>query len=78
MATEVLEMVDLTQRIAVLKRFIEVIKESYDLNNFFSMLALVSGLNLSPVQRLKKTWAVRRLRSEERSGVRCFGRSLPG
>ena len=53
-------MADLTQRVQVLKRFIDVIKECYELNNFFSTFTLVSGLNLSPVQRLKKTWAVRR------------------
>ena len=28
-----------------------------DLNNFFSMFALVAGLNLTPVSRLAKTWA---------------------
>jgi hypothetical protein len=26
------------------------------LNNFFSTFSLISGLNLTPVQRLKKTW----------------------
>ena len=56
-ATEVLKMSDLSQRVQVLKRFIEIIKECYDLNNFFSTFALMSGLMLSPVQRLKKTWA---------------------
>lgn len=47
------------QRAQALRRLIEVAKECRDLNNFFSLFALLSGLNLSPVARLKKTWAVR-------------------
>eukprot|EP00842_Homolaphlyctis_polyrhiza_P004890 jgi/Hompol1/5401/HPOL_004387-RA len=54
--TELVRVKDIKKRIIVLKKFIQLVKESLDLNNFFTTFALIAGLNLTPVQRLKKTW----------------------
>jgi len=40
------------------KKLIDIAKECMERNNLFSMFAFLAGLNLTPVQRLKKTWAV--------------------
>jgi len=56
-ATEICTVTDLSKRIFTLKRFIELTKECLDRNNLFSLFSLLAGLNLTPVQRLKKTWA---------------------
>ena len=58
-ASEILAVADLSQRIQVLRRLIEVAKECLDANNFYSVFAIGAGLALHPVARLKKTWAVR-------------------
>lgn len=56
MATELLHQRDLKKRVALLKKFIHLGKECMDLHNYFSMFAVYVGLNLTPVQRIKKTW----------------------
>ena len=56
-ATEICAVSDLTKRINFLKKFIELLKELLDRNNLFSVFSLLAGLNLTPIQRLKKTWA---------------------
>ncbi|KAJ3291910.1 hypothetical protein HK104_005714 [Borealophlyctis nickersoniae] len=55
-ATEICSVKDLKKRILVLKKFIQTAKICLEVNNFFTLFALIAGLNLSPVQRLKKTW----------------------
>ncbi|EPZ36809.1 Guanine-nucleotide dissociation stimulator CDC25 domain-containing protein [Rozella allomycis CSF55] len=55
-ATEVCAERDLKKRQKTLKRFINLAYECKELNNFFSTLAILGGLNMSCVQRLKKTW----------------------
>ncbi|KAI8592856.1 ras guanine nucleotide exchange factor domain-containing protein [Geranomyces variabilis] len=55
-ATEVVREKDLKKRVAVLRKFIHTGKMCQELNNFFSMYALIAGLNMPPVQRLKKSW----------------------
>ncbi|KAJ3268774.1 Nephrocystin-1 [Terramyces sp. JEL0728] len=55
-ATELLLCRDFKKRVNALRKFITLAKVSLDLNNFFSTFSLISGLNLIPVQRLKKTW----------------------
>ncbi|KAJ3162687.1 hypothetical protein HDU86_003660 [Geranomyces michiganensis] len=55
-ATEVVREKDLKKRVAVLRKFIHTGKMCQELNNFFTMYALIAGLNMPPVQRLKKTW----------------------
>ncbi|RKP01854.1 hypothetical protein CXG81DRAFT_18418 [Caulochytrium protostelioides] len=55
-ATEIVNIRDLKKRIAAIKKFIGVAKACMDTNNFFTMFAMIAGLNLSPVTRLKKSW----------------------
>ncbi|KAJ3089202.1 hypothetical protein HK102_006959 [Quaeritorhiza haematococci] len=55
-ATEIVSIKDIKKRASVLKKFIFTAKACLEYHNFFSMFALIAGLNLSPVQRLKKTW----------------------
>ncbi|KAJ3120594.1 hypothetical protein HK098_004463 [Nowakowskiella sp. JEL0407] len=55
-ATELVAIKDLKKRTSALKQFILTAKACLDLHNYYSVFALIAGLNLSPVQRLKKTW----------------------
>lgn len=58
-ATEICIEPDQRKRVLLIESFVRIAricKESY---NFFSMFAIVGGLNLAPVQRLKRTWEVR-------------------
>jgi hypothetical protein len=61
-ATELIHCRDAKKRVLALKKFIYLTKvllakkKSIELNNFFSTFSLIAGLNLVPVQRLKKTW----------------------
>ena len=36
---------------------VDVAKECYNIGNFNSLMAILAGLNLAPVLRLRKTWA---------------------
>ena len=36
---------------------VDVAKECYNIGNFNSLMAILAGLNLAPVIRLRKTWA---------------------
>jgi len=56
-ATEICLTADFNKRVTVLRRLIETTKESLDKNNLFSVFSFLAGLNLTPVQKLKKTWA---------------------
>ena len=56
---ELLEISDLPQRVKALARIIDIVKECFELNNFFSVFAMLAGLSSPPIARLKKTWAVR-------------------
>ncbi|KAJ3211559.1 Ras protein-specific guanine nucleotide-releasing factor [Entophlyctis luteolus] len=55
-ATEILSERNLKRRIQILKNVILATEASVSHNNFFSLFSFISGLNLSPVSRLKKTW----------------------
>ncbi|RKO94654.1 ras guanine nucleotide exchange factor domain-containing protein, partial [Blyttiomyces helicus] len=55
-ATEVCTQPELRSRARVLEKCIQLAKECRRLNNFNSTMAIVSGLNLSAVGRLKDTW----------------------
>ncbi|KAJ3160388.1 hypothetical protein HDU86_000722 [Geranomyces michiganensis] len=55
-ATEIVGKKDLKARVQVLRTFIVTAKECLEAQNYFSVFAIMFGLNLSPVQRLKKTW----------------------
>ncbi|KAJ8337549.1 hypothetical protein SKAU_G00365150 [Synaphobranchus kaupii] len=44
------------QRALVIEFFIDVARECFNIGNFNSLMAIISGMNMSPVSRLKKTW----------------------
>lgn len=51
-----LQQSDIKRRAEVLEKVMGVVKHCYRLQNFNSLMALMSGLNTTPVSRLKKTW----------------------
>ncbi|KND00621.1 uncharacterized protein SPPG_03749 [Spizellomyces punctatus DAOM BR117] len=55
-STEILKEKDLKKRTSLLRKFILTAKMCQELSNFFTMFALIAGLNMPPIQRLKKTW----------------------
>ncbi|XP_065407847.1 ras-GEF domain-containing family member 1A isoform X13 [Chrysemys picta bellii] len=56
-ATEICRVVKKKQRTRIVEFFIDVARECFNIGNFNSMMAIISGMNLSPVARLKKTWS---------------------
>lgn len=56
-ATEICHVQSIKQRARVIEFFVDVARECYSLSNFNSFMAIVSGLNMAPVCRLKKTWS---------------------
>jgi hypothetical protein len=56
---------DFRERVHMLQRFIEVAERLRDLNNLNGVSEIVSGLNSSPVHRLKMTWAALPQRSRD-------------
>lgn len=44
-------------RARVIEFFIDVARECFNIGNFNSLMAIISGMNMSPVSRLKKTWS---------------------
>lgn len=47
---------DSRRRASVVKNFIAIADRCKSLHNFPSMLAIVAGLNMTPIRRLKRTW----------------------
>ncbi|XP_061760945.1 ras-GEF domain-containing family member 1B-A isoform X4 [Nerophis ophidion] len=56
-ATEICLPLKKKHRVRVLDFFIHVAHECFNIGNFNSLLAILSGMNMSPVSRLKKTWS---------------------
>ncbi|XP_053726718.1 ras-GEF domain-containing family member 1B-A [Synchiropus splendidus] len=56
-ATEVCTPAKKKHRVRVIEFFIDVAQECFNIGNFNSLMAIISGLNMSPVSRLKKTWS---------------------
>ncbi|XP_058811838.1 ras-GEF domain-containing family member 1B-like isoform X2 [Topomyia yanbarensis] len=56
-ATEVCKHSKKKQRARVIEFWIETARESFNIGNFNTLMAIIAGLNLSPITRLKKTWA---------------------
>ncbi|XP_058442702.1 ras-GEF domain-containing family member 1B-like isoform X3 [Malaya genurostris] len=56
-ATEVCKHSKKKQRARVIEYWIETARESFNIGNFNTLMAIIAGLNLSPITRLKKTWA---------------------
>ncbi|XP_035248159.1 ras-GEF domain-containing family member 1B-like isoform X1 [Anguilla anguilla] len=55
-ATEICMPVKKKQRARVIEFLIDVARECFNIGNFNSMMAIISGMNMSPVSRLRKTW----------------------
>lgn len=43
------------QRVRVVEYWIETARECFNIGNFNSLMAIIAGLNMSPISRLKKT-----------------------
>uniref|UniRef100_A0A914Y5Z4 Ras-GEF domain-containing protein n=1 Tax=Panagrolaimus superbus TaxID=310955 RepID=A0A914Y5Z4_9BILA len=56
-ATEILRHSRKRYRVKTIEYFIEVAKECINVGNFNSLMAIVAGLSLQPVSRLKRTWS---------------------
>ncbi|RZF40588.1 hypothetical protein LSTR_LSTR007471 [Laodelphax striatellus] len=56
-ATEVVKHVKKKQRVKVTEFWIEAARECFNIGNFNSLMAIIAGLNMSPISRLKKTWS---------------------
>jgi hypothetical protein len=57
-ATRIVRESDLKRRCSILKRFIIMAERCAELNNFNTLMEVLAGLNLYPIQRLKQTWAL--------------------
>uniref|UniRef100_A0A1A7YSR6 RasGEF domain family, member 1Ba n=1 Tax=Iconisemion striatum TaxID=60296 RepID=A0A1A7YSR6_9TELE len=55
-ATEICMPVKKKHRARVMEFFIDVARECFNIGNFNSLMAIISGMNMSPVSRLRKTW----------------------
>ena len=55
-ATEITTQPEMKNRIATVEKFIKIANHCFKLNNFNTTMAIVSGLNLNSVSRLKQTW----------------------
>lgn len=55
-ATEICLESDPRKRALIIESFVRIARICKESCNFFSMFAIVGGLNLAPVQRLKRTW----------------------
>ncbi|GLH05570.1 Ras-GEF domain-containing family member 1B [Gryllus bimaculatus] len=58
-ATEVCKHVKKKQRVKVMEFWIEAARECFNIGNFNSLMAIIAGLNMSPISRLKKTFYAR-------------------
>ncbi|XP_062992265.1 ras-GEF domain-containing family member 1B isoform X3 [Elgaria multicarinata webbii] len=56
-ATEICMPVKKKHRVRMIEYFIDVARECFNIGNFNSLMAIISGMNMSPVSRLKKTWS---------------------
>eukprot|EP01130_Rhizamoeba_saxonica_P000136 TRINITY_DN10149_c0_g1_i1.p1 TRINITY_DN10149_c0_g1~~TRINITY_DN10149_c0_g1_i1.p1 ORF type:complete len:1029 (+),score=234.80 TRINITY_DN10149_c0_g1_i1:25-3111(+) len=55
-ATTIVRVVELRERIKTVQKFIEIAEHLRDLNNFNAVLEIISGINSSSIHRLKKTF----------------------
>eukprot|EP01094_Clydonella_sp_ATCC50884_P024055 TRINITY_DN5930_c0_g1_i1.p1 TRINITY_DN5930_c0_g1~~TRINITY_DN5930_c0_g1_i1.p1 ORF type:complete len:723 (+),score=200.13 TRINITY_DN5930_c0_g1_i1:212-2170(+) len=55
-ASEIVQTANMKKRVAVLRRFILIAEECFNMKNFSSMTAIALGLGNVNVTRLKKTW----------------------
>ncbi|XP_041437170.1 rap guanine nucleotide exchange factor 2 L homeolog isoform X6 [Xenopus laevis] len=55
-ASEILRETNQLKRMKIIKHFIKIALHCRECKNFNSMFAIISGLNLAPVSRLRATW----------------------
>ncbi|XP_034746679.1 rap guanine nucleotide exchange factor 6 isoform X5 [Etheostoma cragini] len=55
-ATEILKEPNAMKRMKIIKHFIKIALHCRECKNFNSMFAIISGLNLAPVNRLRSSW----------------------
>uniref|UniRef100_A0A669DW33 RasGEF domain family, member 1Bb n=1 Tax=Oreochromis niloticus TaxID=8128 RepID=A0A669DW33_ORENI len=55
-ATEICMPMKKKHRARIIEFFIDVAQECFNIGNFNSLMAIITGMNMSPVARLKKTW----------------------
>ncbi|XP_072302156.1 rap guanine nucleotide exchange factor 6 isoform X2 [Eucyclogobius newberryi] len=55
-ATEILKEANALKRMKIIKHFIKIALHCRECKNFNSMFAIISGLNLAPIARLRGTW----------------------
>lgn len=56
-ASEICSHLKKKNRVKLVEYFIDVAKECINIGNFNSLMAIIAGMNMNPVARLKKTWA---------------------
>ncbi|KNC52088.1 uncharacterized protein AMSG_00916 [Thecamonas trahens ATCC 50062] len=56
-AVTILREAELEARVAVVTRFIQIASELRKINNFNGVMEILAGLQLTPIFRLKRTWA---------------------
>ncbi|XP_056630213.1 ras-GEF domain-containing family member 1B-like isoform X3 [Diorhabda carinulata] len=56
-ATQVCKYQKKKMRVRVVEYWIETGRECFNIGNFNSLMAIIAGLNMSPISRLKKTWS---------------------
>ncbi|CAD7094063.1 unnamed protein product [Hermetia illucens] len=56
-ATEIVKHPKKKQRVRIVEYWIEIARECFNIGNFNSLMAIIAGLNMSPISRLKKTWS---------------------
>ncbi|KAJ8970286.1 hypothetical protein NQ314_001316 [Rhamnusium bicolor] len=56
-ATQVCKYQKKKMRVRIVEYWIETGRECFNIGNFNSLMAIIAGLNMSPISRLKKTWS---------------------
>ncbi|AWP15049.1 putative ras-GEF domain-containing family member 1B-B-like [Scophthalmus maximus] len=56
-ATEICMPVKKKHRARIIEFFIDVAQECFNIGNFNSLMAIITGMNMSPIARLRKTWS---------------------
>jgi len=56
-ATEIITRDNLEERVSVLRKFIQIADHCRAIGNYNGVMEVLSGLNMTAVYRLKKTWA---------------------
>ncbi|KAK9686573.1 hypothetical protein K7432_015114 [Basidiobolus ranarum] len=57
-AFSIIQEENIRKRLDLLRYFIRLAEKCYSLNNFQSLMAIMCGLNISMVSRLKRTWSL--------------------